>query len=122
MIKYSETHEWAKIEGDQAVIGITDHAQSELGDIVFIELPSVGSTVSRNDRFGTVESTKAASELFSPLSGEVVAVNSELSSNPQWVNESPLDKGWMIKIKIKDTAELAALLDESAYQELLSKE
>jgi len=122
MIKYTKTHEWARIEGAEAVLGISDHAQQELGDIVFIELPQVGDKVKKEERFGTVESTKAASELFSPLSGEVVAVNEDLGDNPQWVNESPEEKGWMIKIRLTDPAETESLLDDSAYKSFISEE
>lgn len=115
---YSKSHEWASVEGDIATIGITSHAQRQLGDIVFVELPLAGSAFVQFTQFGTIESTKAASELYIPLSGEIIEVNSELSNNPQWVNEDPLGKGWMIKIKIQDPSETGNLLDEAAYKAL----
>ncbi len=121
-LKFSKTHEWAKIDKDTAVIGITDYAQKSLGDIVFIELPKVKDKVKYTGQFGTIESTKAASELYSPLSGEVLEINKELINNPQWVNESPLEKGWMIKIKIENSSELNNLMDEAAYKDFVAKE
>ncbi|MBN2190386.1 MAG: glycine cleavage system protein GcvH [Candidatus Aureabacteria bacterium] len=122
VLKFSKSHEWARIENDIAVVGITDYAQKELGDIVFIELPRVDETVRQNAQFGTIESTKSASEMFAPLSGKVIEVNKDLPGNPQWVNESPFEKGWMIKIKIENSAEAAGLMDEEAYGEFVSKE
>lgn len=113
---FAKTHEWAKVEGNSATIGISDYAQKELGDIVFVELPSVGSAVSQGAQVGTVESTKAASELYAPLSGEVIEVNEELNSNPALVNEDAMGKGWLIKIKLADPNQTGALLDESAYK------
>jgi glycine cleavage system H protein len=121
-IKYSKSHEWAKIDGNSALIGITDHAQHALGDIVFIELPSVGSKVKQGSQFGTIESTKAASELFSPVSGTVSQINKELINNPQWVNQEPFDKGWMIKVTVENSKELDSLMDEAAYKEFAAKE
>jgi len=121
-LKFSKTHEWVRVEGNAAVIGITDHAQKELGDIVFVELPRVGEKVKKDGRFGTVESTKAASELYSPLSGETIGANSDLAKAPQLVNESPLDKGWMIKIKIADLGDLKDLMDEAAYNSFIASE
>ncbi|MBD3246606.1 MAG: glycine cleavage system protein GcvH [Candidatus Omnitrophica bacterium] len=122
MVRYSKTHEWARIEGNTAVIGISDHAQKELGDVVYVELPSVGDAVETESQYGTVESTKAASELFSPLSGKVIAVNEELAENPQWVNEDPLQKGWMIKIELTDPQSAENLMDEEAYREFLQQQ
>lgn len=121
-IKYSKSHEWARIENDGAVIGITDHAQHALGDIVFIELPSEGLKVKQGAQFGTIESTKAASELFSPVSGTVSQINKDLINNPQWVNQEPLGKGWMIKVTIENSKELDSLMDEAAYKEFAAKE
>lgn len=118
-LKYTKSHEWIKLEGDIATIGITEYAQSQLGDVVFIELPEKGTTFIQYSQFGTIESTKAASELYVPLSGEVVQVNSDLVNNPQWINEDPLVKGWMIKIKVKNTAEIESLLDEDTYRKCL---
>ncbi len=121
-LKFTESHEWVKIDNATALVGITDYAQKQLGDIVFIELPSPGARVKRRSQFGTVESTKAASELYSPLSGEVIEVNKGLTDNPQWINESPFESGWMIKVKTEDRAELDALMDEAAYRQFLAKE
>ncbi len=121
-LKFSKTHEWAKIDANIAVIGISDHAQKALGDIVFIELPKIGAKLKANAQFGTIESTKAASELYSPLSGEVTEINKELLNNPQWVNESPFERGWMIKIKVENSNEPSSLMDEAVYKEFAAKE
>ena len=114
--KYSKSHEWIKVEGDTATIGITDHAQEELGDVVYVELPAPGRVLALDDVFGTVESVKAVSELYSPLSGEVVEVNDTLSNNEATVNESPYEGGWLIKLRVKDAAELDALLTAEGYK------
>lgn len=119
---FTKSHEWVKVEDDTGTAGITDYAQKQLGDVVFVELPKVGEEFSQFSQFGVVESTKAASELYIPLSGKVVEVNNELVDNPQWVNEDPFGKGWMIKIKIKELEEVKNLLDENAYKELIGKE
>lgn len=121
-IKFSKSHEWAKIDGVHAVIGITDYAQHELGDIVFVELPAVGQKLQQAGRFGTVESTKAASELYSPLSGEVIDINRDLENNPQWINEDPLGKGWIIKIKVENRKETDLLLAHEAYKDFIELE
>lgn len=121
-LKFTKTHEWVKIEGEIATVGITDYAQRQLGDIVFIELPKVGDKLAVSFPCGTIESTKAASELYALLSGEVIEVNKELINNPQWVNEEPWGKGWMIKVKIENEKETEALLDEETYKELIAKE
>jgi glycine cleavage system H protein len=115
-LKYSKSHEWVRVEGDLAVIGITDHAQEELGDVVFIELPSVGRALAVEDVYGTVESVKAVSELYSPVSGEVVEVNDDLVGNESVINDSPYEGAWMIKVRIKDPAELENLLDAEGYK------
>ena len=120
--KFSKTHEWAKIDNDTALIGISDYAQKSLGDIVFIELPKIKDRLRQGAQFGTIESTKAASELYSPLSGEVLEINKDLINNPQWVNESAQEKGWMIKIKIENNKETNSLMDEAAYKEFVAKE
>ncbi len=113
---YTEDHEYVKDAGDGVVaIGITDYAQGELGDVVYVELPKVGSTFSKHDVFGTVEAVKAVSELYSPIGGEVVAVNDRLDKEPALVNSSPYGDGWMIKLRVKDGAEKKALLDAGAY-------
>jgi glycine cleavage system H protein len=114
--KYSKSHEWIKVEGDTAVIGITDHAQEELGDIVYVELPNIGRVLSVDDVFGTVESVKAVSELYSPLSGEVVEVNEALIGSEATINDTPYETGWLIKVRLKDTAELETLLNDAAYK------
>ncbi len=121
-LKFNKSHEWVKASDGNALIGISDHAQAELGDIVFIELPESGIKLEASAQFGTVESTKAASELYTPVGGEVVEVNDELVNNPQWINESPQDKGWMIKIKLEDPAQIDSLMDSAAYQEFIEKE
>jgi glycine cleavage system H protein len=114
--KYSKSHEWIKIEGETAVIGITDHAQEELGDIVYVELPNVGRVLSVDDVFGTVESVKAVSELYSPLSGEVIEVNDALIGSEATINDTPYESGWLIKVRLKDPAEVDSLLDDSGYR------
>jgi glycine cleavage system H protein len=116
-LKYSQSHEWVRVEGDTAVIGITDHAQEELGDVVYIELPEAGRVLAADDVFGTVESVKAVSELYSPVSGQVVAVNDALTGNEATINESPYEKGWMIKVKLKDPTEVTFLLDADGYKD-----
>jgi len=119
-LKYTHDHEWVKIEKDKAVIGITDYAQSELGDIIFIEFPSVGDKVVQNDISGTIEAVKTVADIFSPLSGEVVEVNSELEDSPEYVNSDPYGKGWLIKIKIDQGSEDKPLLDSNQYSEIIS--
>jgi glycine cleavage system H protein len=116
-LKYTKDHEWLRLAGDEAEVGITDYAQQQLGDVVFVELPDVGRTVTQGDVFGTIESVKAVSELFSPVSGEVVAVNAELSNKPEQVNAEP-HTAWIIKLRLKDSGEVAALLDADAYTAL----
>jgi len=116
-LKYSQSHEWVKVEGDTAVIGITDHAQEELGDVVYIELPEAGRVLAADDVFGTVESVKAVSELYSPVSGQVVAVNDALTGSEATINESPYEKGWMIKVRLKDPTEVTFLLDADGYKD-----
>jgi glycine cleavage system H protein len=118
-LKYTKDHEWARIEGNRVVVGVTSHAQEALGDVVYVELPKVGSTVTAHKQFGVIESTKAVSELFSPLSGKVVKVNEALTDNPQTVNSDPYGAGWIIELELSDSKELASLLDASAYENLL---
>ncbi|WP_309382777.1 glycine cleavage system protein GcvH [Cerasicoccus frondis] len=114
-LKYTEEHEWLRAEADgSATIGITDHAQTSLGDITFVELPAVGDTIEKGDTFGTVESVKAASDLYAPVTGEVIAINEALDGEPELVNTDPYGAGWMIKIKIDDS-EAPELLDAEAY-------
>ena len=116
-LQYTEEHEYVKKTSDPKVvaIGITDYAQGELGDIVYLELPSVGASFKKHDVFGTIEAVKAVSELFSPLSGEIVEVNEKLEKEPQLVNSSPYDEGWMVKLRVSDEAELKELMDAGAY-------
>ena len=116
-IKFTEDHEWIVMETDDTgVVGITDYAQEQLGDIVFIELPEIGTEINKGDDVAVIESVKAASELKAPLSGEVFEINQELSDIPETVNNDPMGKGWLIKIKITDPSELSNLMDEEAYQ------
>ena len=115
-LKYSKSHEWVRLDGDVATIGITDHAQAELGDITYLDLPEAGRMVQADGLFGEVESVKAVSELFSPLSGEVVEINSEITSATELVNEDPYGKGWLIKVRLSSTEELASLLDAADYE------
>ncbi|MGQ0422599.1 glycine cleavage system protein GcvH, partial [Bacillus sp. HC-Mk] len=109
-LRYSEEHEWVKTEGNEVVIGITHFAQGELGDIVFVELPEVGATIEANEPFGSVESVKTVSELYAPVSGKVVAVNEELSDQPELVNESPYEGAWMVKVELSDASQVEKLL------------
>jgi glycine cleavage system H protein len=118
-LKYTKDHEWLRVEGDIAYIGITDFAQRELGDIVFVEVETVGETLEREAVFGTVEAVKTVSDLFMPINGEVLELNSEITSNPEVVNSDPYGKGWMIKVKITHTADLAGLLSSEDYQKLV---
>lgn len=120
-LKYTQEHEWIKIEGDIATVGITDFAQKELGDIVFIEADTVGQTVTKGDIFGTVEAVKTVSDLFMPVSGEILELNSEIESQPELINTDPYGKGWIIKLKIKNTSETADLLSAEAYEKLIGK-
>ncbi|MCF8051225.1 MAG: glycine cleavage system protein GcvH [Desulfobacterales bacterium] len=118
-VRYAEDHEWVRIEGDKARIGISDYAQDQLGDIVFVELPEVGSKLSKGDEFGTVESVKAVSELYMPVGGEVVSVNNGLEDAPEKVNNAPYTDGWMIEISPDDPSEAGSLLDRAAYLKML---
>jgi glycine cleavage system H protein len=118
-LKYTKEHEWARIEGNRVVVGVTQHAQEALGDVVYVELPKVGSSVTAGKQFGVIESTKAVSELFSPLTGKVVKVNDALTDNPQTVNSDPYGAGWILEIEPSDSKELAGLMDAAAYGDLL---
>ena len=118
-LKYTKDHEWVRLEGDEAFVGITDYAQSELGDIVFIEVETVGEQLETGETFGTVEAVKTVSDMFMPVSGEVIEFNEELEQNPETVNNDPYGKGWIIKIKPADTSQFNELLDASAYKELI---
>jgi glycine cleavage system H protein len=114
--RFTTDHEYVRVDGDIGVVGVTDYAQSQLGDIVFIELPPVGKKIAKGEQLAAVESVKAASEVFSPISGEVVEVNGELDTSPAVVNEDPLGAGWFVKLRLSEPEELAGLLDEDAYQ------
>ena len=117
--RYTKSHEYVRVEGDMGVVGITDYAQSQLGDVVFVELPPIGQSLSKGAEAATVESVKAASEVNAPVSGTVVDVNSALTDSPGLVNEDPSGKGWFLKIKLSDATELDRLMDEDAYREFL---
>ncbi len=116
---YSEDHEWALIEGDTAKIGITDYAQDALGDVVFVDLPTVGSSIGSGDSFGEVESTKSVSELYAPVGGEIVNINEDLVEAPERLNEDPYGEGWICTIRINDPSELEGLLDAEGYRALI---
>lgn len=116
-IKFTKDHEWIRVEGDEGTIGISDYAQNSLGDIVFVELPSAGTTLAKGDEAAVVESVKAASEIYSPVSGEVTAANDGLANDPSLVNTSAMDDGWFYKIKLADASELDGLMDEDQYKE-----
>jgi glycine cleavage system H protein len=118
-LKYTKDHEWIKIEGDIATIGITDFAQSELGDIVYVEIETEGETLDAEEVFGSIEAVKTVSDLFMPIGGEVVEINEEIESNPEVINSDPYGKGWLIKLKISDMSELDNLLSAEAYQSLI---
>ena len=115
MIKYTEDHEWVKVEGDTATVGITVHAQDALGDVVFVELPEVGATLAQKDTAGVVESVKAAADVYMPISGEVTEVNEALRDDPSLANSDPLGAGWFFKVKLSNPDQLDALMDETAY-------
>ena len=121
-LRYSEEHEWVKTEGNEVVIGITHFAQNELGDIVFVELPEVGATIEADEPFGSVESVKTVSELYAPVSGKVVAVNEELSDQPELVNESPYEGAWMVKVELSDASQVEKLLTAEKYPEMTNQD
>lgn len=120
-LKYSKEHEWVRLEANRAVVGITDYAQSQLGDIVFVELPSVGATVVSGKRFSVVESVKAVSDIFAPVGGTIVAVNEALNDAPEKVNQEPYGEGWIAIIELADSSELTDLMDDKAYAEQVAK-
>ncbi len=121
-LKYSKEHEWVANEEATATVGITDYAQEQLGEIVFVELPAVGDTISKDDPFGVIESVKAASDIYAPVSGTVVEVNEDLPESPEVINEDPYGDGWLIKVRISDPDELDDLMDGHEYEELVAKE
>jgi len=120
--RYTKEHEWVRLEGDVAVVGVTHHAQAQLGDVVFVELPNPATKVQQMQSFGTVESVKAVSDLYAPLSGEVVEVNETLVDAPEQLNEDPHDKGWLLKLRVSDKNELSSLMDAKAYSEYVAAE
>jgi glycine cleavage system H protein len=118
-LRYTKEHEWIRVKGTEAEVGITDYAQGELGDVIFVELPQTGSKLAQMKPFGTIDAVKTVSDLFAPVTGEVVAVNDSLQSNPALVNQSPYEKGWMVRIKLEDVREIDGLLSAADYQKLL---
>jgi glycine cleavage system H protein len=120
--RYSKDHEWILVEGEVGRVGITDYAQKQLGDVVFLELPEAGRTLAAGEQFGTVESVKAVSELYSPVAGEVVKVNAELVGKPETINKDPHGAAWMIEVRISDPSSLSSLMDAAAYQALVDSE
>ncbi|CDM65552.1 glycine cleavage system protein GcvH [Pyrinomonas methylaliphatogenes] len=121
-LHYSKDHEWIRVEGDTGIIGITDHAQQSLGDIVYVELPRVGDTFAAHDAFGSVESVKAVSEVYAPVSGEVIEVNESLQDEPEKVNADPYGEGWMIRIRLSDPSEIDSLLTAAEYEDYIRQE
>ncbi|HJV16065.1 MAG TPA: glycine cleavage system protein GcvH [Bacillales bacterium] len=121
-LRYTEEHEWVKVEGGNVRIGITDFAQHELGDIVFVELPEIGDEITANEPFGSVESVKTVSELYAPVSGKIVEINEDLNDNPEFVNESPYEKAWMIVVEVSDNSEVENLMTPEQYEELINQD
>ncbi|RIW38896.1 glycine cleavage system protein GcvH [Bacillus salacetis] len=121
-LRYSEEHEWVKVEGEKVRIGITDFAQSELGDIVFVELPEEGDEITAGEPFGSVESVKTVSELYAPVSGKVVEVNGDLDDSPEFVNESPYEKAWMVTVELSDASEVDKLMTSEKYDEMIKED
>jgi glycine cleavage system H protein len=119
--RYTKDHEWIKVSGDTGTIGITDYAQHELGDVVFVELPAAGTKITAGKTFGTIESVKAVSEIYAPVSGEVVETNTALTKAPETVNSDPHGAGWLVKIKLSNPAEVSGLMDAAAYQAFISE-
>lgn len=120
-LRYTKDHEWVRVDGGFGWIGVTDFAQSELGDVVFVELPAVGSSLEQGKTFGTIEAVKAVSDLYAPVTGEVVEINKEVVDSPEVVNKEPYERGWMVKVKLEDASEINALLDVAAYRKLIGK-
>ena len=119
-LKYTKDHEWIRVEGDEAVVGVTDFAQSQLGDVVFIEIETLGETIEKEEVFGTIEAVKTVSDMFMPVSGEIIAVNESLADAPETVNKDPYGEGWMVKIKITDPSQLEELLTPEQYGEIVN--
>ena len=121
-LKYTNEHEWCRIKAKRAIVGITEYAQDQLGDIVYVELPEVGDVVKKGESFGVVESTKAVSELFAPISGKVVEVNNPLSDTPETINEDPYEEGWMIQVEVADPKEVEGMMDAKGYAKFVEDE
>jgi glycine cleavage system H protein len=121
-LRYTSDHEWLRIEASEGVVGITDFAQESLGDVVFVELPEVGGVLEQGQTFGVVESNKAVSDLYAPVSGEVLAVNEDLASRPELVNEDPYGEGWLLRVRVADSAQVGALLDAGSYRKQVESE
>jgi glycine cleavage system H protein len=121
-LKYTKEHEWVRVEGNHATVGITQFAQQQLGEVVFVELPEVGQTFSADEELGTVESVKAVSEIFSPVSGKVVEVNTALADSPESLNDEPYGEGWLVKLELSDSKEVAGLMDAAAYEAYTKEE
>ncbi len=120
-LRYTKDHEWIRVEGDEALVGITEYAADQLGDIVFVELPDVGRALDAHATFGVVESVKAVSDLYAPIGGEVVATNDALSGRPELVNDDPYGEGWMLRVRLADAAQAEGLLDAAAYEQLIAE-
>ena len=120
-LRYTKEHEWVRVEGDEAIVGITQYAADQLGDIVFVELPQVGRVLGQHETFGVVESVKAVSDLFAPIAGEVVAGNAALEGAPELLNTDPYGEGWMLRVRLADPAQVGELLDAGAYEQLVSE-
>lgn len=120
-LKYSTDHEWIKLQGTEAIVGITDYAQSELGEIVFVDVDTIGEELDKEEVFGSIEAVKTVSDLFLPVSGKVLEVNPDLDESPEWVNTDPYGKGWIVKIKVNDTGEIDSLMSAAEYQKLIGK-
>ncbi len=120
-LKYTEDHEWVRLEGDHAYIGITDYAQGELGDVVYVDLPAEGDEFGKQDVFGSIEAVKAASDLFCPISGKVIEINEKVADVPETINKDPYGAGWMVKIVVSDVAELDDLLDDTGYEQFIGE-
>jgi glycine cleavage system H protein len=120
-LKYTKDHEWILVDGNTGTVGITEHAQGELGDVVFVELPAVGKSMKQGDSFGTIEAVKAVSDLFSPVAGSIVEVNKALAATPELVNKDPYGEGWMVKLTLANPSELGSLLNSAAYKALIGK-
>ena len=118
-LKYTKEHEWLKVDGETAIIGITEHAQSELGDIIFIEFPNVDQKIKKNEPFGTIEAVKTVADLFAPVSGKVIEINETLEDNPEFVNSDPYVNGWIVKVSISDISEMEELMSADKYEELI---